>query len=112
MKVFFQLSELSKLVVPDKRFDVRFIHTDNITVAFNELKAGAEVPVHTHMHETIDYIQEGKLQITIGDEMVEMAAGAVARVPSNIPHSAKAVTDCKVINIFYPAREDFKAEEN
>ena len=112
MKIFFQLSELSKLAVPDKRFDVRFIHTDNITVAFNELKAGAEVPVHTHVHETIDYIQEGMLQMTIGEETVEMPAGAVARVPSNIPHGAKAVTDCKVINVFYPAREDFNAAEN
>jgi quercetin dioxygenase-like cupin family protein len=111
MKTFFQLSELSKLAVADKRFDVRFIHTDNITVAFNEMKAGAEVPVHTHVHETIDYIQEGTLQMTIGEEMVEMSAGAVARVPSNIPHSAKAVTDCKVINVFYPAREDFNAAE-
>jgi quercetin dioxygenase-like cupin family protein len=109
MKVFFQLSELPKLVVPDKRFNVHFINTDNITVAFNELKAGAEVPLHTHVHETIDYIQEGTLQMTIGEERVEMPAGAVARVPSNIPHSAKAVTDCKVINIFYPARQDFNS---
>lgn len=112
MKHFFQLSELSKLPVSDNRFDVRFIHTDNITVAFNEMKAGAEVPAHTHVHETIDYIQEGALQMTIGEETFEMHAGAVARVPSNIPHSAKAVTDCKVINFFYPAREDFSATEN
>ena len=111
MKHFFQLSELSKLTVPDDRFDVRFIHTGNMTVAFNEMKAGAEVPQHTHVHETIDYIQEGTLQMTIGEATVEMGAGAVARVPSNIPHSAIAVTDCKVINIFYPAREDFGAAE-
>jgi quercetin dioxygenase-like cupin family protein len=112
MKHFFQQSELSKLAVADNRFDVRFIHANNITVAFNELKAGAEVPVHTHLHETIDYIQEGTLEMTIGKETVEMRAGTVARVPSNIPHSAKAVTDCKVINFFYPAREDFSAAEN
>lgn len=112
MKHFFQRSELSKLAVPDDRFDVRFIHTDNMTVAFNKLKAGAEVPVHTHVHETIDFVQEGTLQMTIGEETVEMGAGAVARVPSNIPHSAKAITGCKVINVFYPAREDFGTGEN
>lgn len=107
MKHFFQFAELPKLDVPDDRFDVRFVHTDNITVAFNEMKAGAQVPIHTHLHETIDFIQEGILQMTIGEEIVELNAGAVARVPSNIPHSAWAVTDCKVINFFYPAREDF-----
>jgi hypothetical protein len=40
-----------------------------------------------------------------------MNAGSVARVPSIIRHSAKAVSDCKVINFFYPAREDFRFEE-
>lgn len=112
MKHFFQLSELPKLDVPNNLFNVRFIHADNITVAFNELKAGAEVPVHTHVHETIDYIQEGTIQMTIGNETIEMRAGSVARVPSNMPHSAIAVTDCKVINIFYPARRDFSPAEN
>ncbi|HZG26099.1 MAG TPA: cupin domain-containing protein [Chitinophagaceae bacterium] len=98
MNHFFKFSELPKLDVPNDLFDVRFVHTDNITVAFNELKAGAEVPAHQHMHETIDYVQEGTLH---------MNTGSVARVPSNIWHSAKAVSDCKVINFFYPVREDF-----
>jgi quercetin dioxygenase-like cupin family protein len=93
--------------VPNDLFDVRFIHTDNITVAFNELKAGAEVPAHQHMHETIDYVQEGTLHMTISNETVQMNTGSVARVPSNIWHSAKAVSDCKVINFFYPVRQDF-----
>ena len=110
MKHFFERSELQKLNVPDERFDVRFIGTDNMTVAFNELKAGAEVPAHQHVHETIDYVQEGILQLTIGNETVEMQAGTVARVPSNVWHSAKAISDCKVINFFYPRREDFEAE--
>lgn len=112
MKHFFRLSELPKLAAPSDLFEVRFLHTDNITVAFNELKAGAEVPAHQHLHETIDYVQEGELQMTIGDQTVQMHGGTVARISSNIPHSAKAITDCTVINFFYPAREDFKAEEN
>ena len=112
MKHFFEFSELSKLPMPGDSFDVRFIHTANITVAFNELKAGAEVPVHQHIHETIDYVQEGALQMDIGDETVLMKAGMVCRVPSNLMHGAKAITDCKVINVFYPARQDFELQES
>jgi quercetin dioxygenase-like cupin family protein len=112
MKHFFKISELPKMVVPSDLFEVRFVHTDNITVAFNELKAGAEVPVHQHINEAIDYLQEGELEMTIGDETARMNTGTVVRVPSGIPHSAKAITDCRVINVFYPAREDFKAQEN
>lgn len=111
IKNVFHRSGLPKLDVASPLFDVRFIHADNITVAFNELKAGAEVPLHHHVHETIDYVQEGTLQMTIGDETVEMNAGSVARVASNVPHSAVALSDCTVINVFYPVREDFRAEE-
>ena len=107
MKYFFNRSELPKLTMPGDLFDVRFIHTDNITVAFNELKAGAEVPAHQHIEETIDYVQEGALELTIGDETVQITAGSVARVPSNVWHAARAITDCKVINFFYPSRRDW-----
>lgn len=106
---FFYYSQLPELPVPGDLFDVRFISTANITVAFNTLKAGAEVPLHDHVHETIDYIQEGELEMSIGNETVRMYAGMVARVPSNIAHSARAITNCRVINIFYPVREDFTA---
>lgn len=106
---FFYHTQLPKLAVPNDLFDVRFISTANITVAFNELKAGAEVPVHEHVHETIDCIQEGELEMNIGNETVRMFAGMVALVPSHVLHSARAITNCKVINIFYPVREDFKS---
>ncbi|MBC7777629.1 MAG: cupin domain-containing protein [Phycisphaerae bacterium] len=109
MKHIFKLSELPKLAVPSDLFNVRFIHADSVTVAFNELKIVAEVPSHQHIHETIDFVQEGMLQMTIGDETVEMNAGSVARVPSNVWHGAKALSDCKVINFFYPVRDDFSA---
>jgi quercetin dioxygenase-like cupin family protein len=107
MKKIFSLAELPALAVPDDHFDVRFIHTENITVAFNRLKAGAEVPLHEHLHETIDFVQEGELLLQIGQEQHMLKAGTVAAIPSNVPHAAKALTDCSVINIFYPARTDF-----
>lgn len=107
-QAIFNYDSLPKLKVNNKLFDVRFVSTQHITVAFNTLKKGATVPLHEHIHETIDFVQEGELEMTIGKETVLMHAGMVARVPSNVPHSAIAVTDCKVINVFYPVREDFE----
>jgi hypothetical protein len=34
-----------------------------------------------------------------------------AFMPSNIPHSARAITECKVIDCFLPIRQDFVALE-
>ena len=106
----FKLSELPRLDVLSNLFDVRFISTDNISVAFNEVAAGAEVPLHRHIHETIDILQEGEMEMTIGNDTVRMTAGTVVTVPSNVPHSARILKASKVINIFYPAREDFKPQ--
>ncbi|MBC7851198.1 MAG: cupin domain-containing protein [Chitinophagaceae bacterium] len=107
-KSIFERSELAALTVANPLFDVTYIHTPNITVAFNLLKQGAEVPVHKHEHETIDYVEEGTLQMTIGSETHVLTRGMVASVASYVTHSAVALSDCKVINIFYPARNDFK----
>jgi quercetin dioxygenase-like cupin family protein len=107
-QTFFYYSQLPELPVPNDLFHVRFISTANITVAFNEMNAGAKVPDHEHVHETIDFVQEGVLEMTVGTETTKLYAGMIARVPSNIVHSARAVTNCKVINIFYPVRDDFK----
>lgn len=106
----FKLSELPRLNVPGNLFDVRFISTNNISVAFNEVAAGAEVPLHQHPHETIDFLQEGEMEITIGADTILMTAGTVVKVPSNVPHSARIIKASKVINIFYPVREDFIAQ--
>ncbi len=106
-KQVFELRDLPALTVPNSLFDVRFIHTENITVAFNKLKAGAEVPLHEHLHETIDYVQDGDLLMQIGDEQHIMTPGTVTKIPSHTPHAAKALSDCTVINIFYPSRSDF-----
>lgn len=107
-QAIFNYDSLPALKINNELFDVRFVSTQNITVAFNALKKGATVPLHEHIHETIDFVQEGELEMTIGKETVLMHAGMVARVPSNMPHAARAVTDCKVINVFYPVREDFE----
>jgi quercetin dioxygenase-like cupin family protein len=50
----------------------------------------------------------GKLQLTIGDDTRVLEPGVVGVIPGNVPHLAKAITDCKVIDIFYPVREDYK----
>lgn len=107
MKQIFQIEELAKLPAPED-FDTRFMHTDNMSVAFNSMKAGARVPEHSHLHETIDFVQEGELMMIVEGVEYRMGAGMVTRVDAEKRHAAYAITDCKVINIFYPKREDFR----
>jgi quercetin dioxygenase-like cupin family protein len=85
----------------------RFIHSANMTVAYWDIKAGSSIPVHHHVQEMMVNVITGQLALTIGDETRVLEAGMAAIIPSNIPHTAKAVTDCKVIDVFYPVRTDY-----
>lgn len=84
-----------------------YAHGKNMTLGLVEIKAGSNLPEHHHVHEQITYILEGELEMTIGGEQCLLTAGMYHVIPSNVPHSAKAKTDCKVIDVFNPVREDY-----
>ena len=48
-------------------FKARFIHSELTTTAFWEVEAGAELPLHAHIHEQISIVTEGQFQMTINN---------------------------------------------
>ena len=86
----------------------KMVHGDKSTLAFWEIKKGSVLEEHHHVHEQITHILEGKLQMKIGGEVFLLSEGIVHVIPSNMPHSAMALTDCKVIDSFAPARDDYR----
>ena len=89
-------------------FKANFVHTDNLTIAFVEIDEGAELPEHAHEHEQVLNIIEGRFEVTAGGETKQVGPGESVFFPSNVPHSARAITKLKVIDVFHPVREDFK----
>ena len=87
---------------------LRVIHTENMTSAYWEIDAGSNIPDHNHPNEQIMNMIEGEFELTIAGESKHMVPGMVAIIPSSVSHSGKAVTDCRVIDVFYPVREDLK----
>ena len=85
-----------------------YAHGANMTFGYVEIKAGSDLPAHHHVHEQITYIIEGELEMTIGGKVCLLSTGMYYVIPSNTPHSAIAKTDCKVIDVFNPVREDYK----
>ena len=85
-----------------------YAHGDKHTFGYVEIKKGTVVPEHNHLHEQITYVIEGQLNMTIDGELCPLTPGMFQIIPSNTPHGATAVTDCKVIDTFSPTREDYK----
>jgi quercetin dioxygenase-like cupin family protein len=80
------------------------IQTKHLTVAYTDMKAGVVIPLHQHPEEAVDIILEGELEMQIGDVTGILKAGMITLVPGNIPHTAKAIKDSKVVTVFYPRR--------
>ncbi len=89
-----------------------YAHGTNMTLGWVEIKAGSNLPLHQHPHEQITYILEGQLDMTIGGEYCPLTAGMYYVIPSNVPHGAVAITDCKVIDVFNPVREDYRGSNS
>ena len=86
----------------------KFAHSDNMTMAWWEIDEGALLPAHSHEHEQVVNVVEGTLEIRSEDKTWTLEPGCVLVLPGGVPHEARGVTFCRVIDAFCPAREDFK----
>jgi quercetin dioxygenase-like cupin family protein len=98
-------SHQSREIVPG--FHARFVHTDRITLAYWDIREGASLPEHSHPHEQTVNVIDGVFHLTVDGELFEMTEGSVVLIPPDVPHSGKALTDCRVIDVFAPVREDY-----
>ena len=85
-----------------------YAHGEKSSLGYLELKKGSQVPLHSHINEQITYIIEGQLDMMIGGVACSLTDGMYHVIHANVPHSAIAITDCKVIDAFSPVREDYK----
>ena len=89
----------------------KFVHSDNVTLACWDVDAKASLPEHAHPHEQVTTLVEGMFELTIGGETRLLRPRAVAVIPGDVKHSGRAITPCRIIDVFYPVREDYKSFE-
>ncbi len=90
--------------------DRKLITGDQMMLAHVYLKKGAVVPRHSHENEQITYILEGGLRFWIGadeSQVIDVLAGEVLHIPSNVPHKAEALADTLDVDVFSPPRQDW-----
>ena len=93
---------------PFPGFKARFVHSENMTFGYWDIEAGGLLPEHSHPHEQIAAVIEGEMEVTINGETKVLGPGSVAIIPPNATHSGKMITHCRVIDVFYPVREDYR----
>ena len=89
-------------------FHGQFIHSDGMTVAYWQIVAGSELPEHTHPQEMIVNVLEGEFEFVLDGDTQNLTAGSIVVIPGEVPHSGRALTDCRILDVWHPPREDFK----
>jgi quercetin dioxygenase-like cupin family protein len=88
----------------------KLITGDRMMIAQVFLKKGCIVPKHSHENEQVTYILSGGLRFWIGEDqtqIIDVMAGEVLTIPSNVPHKAEALEDTLDVDVFNPPRQDW-----
>jgi quercetin dioxygenase-like cupin family protein len=89
-------------------FHGRFVHTETMTFAYWAIDPMATIPSHAHHHEQVVNMLSGELELIVDGTAHTLRAGDVFAIPGNVPHSARALTECRVLDVFNPVREDYR----
>jgi len=103
----YKLSEIaSKEIMPG--YNGKLVHTQNTSLAFWDVQEGAEVPEHSHMNEQIMHVIEGEFELTLNGETKVYYPGDIVVIAPHLKHSGKALTPCKLLDVFSPTREEYR----
>ena len=101
------LSEIpTKEIMPG--YHGKLVHSESMTWVFWDVEQGAEVPEHHHINEQIMHVVSGDFEFTLDGRTATYKAGDVVVIPSNVSHSGKALTPCKLMDVFSPVRAEYR----
>ena len=73
-----------------------------------EFQPGAIVEKHSHPHEQVGIIIEGRAHFFVGDDDRILGPGDMYRIPGGVEHHVVSLDNiCKAFDIFTPIREDY-----
>ncbi len=82
-------------------------HGENTSMHEFRIAKGAEVPMHDHPHEQTGFMISGTLRFDVEGEIFDASAGDTWNIPGGKKHSATALEDTVVVEVFSPVREEY-----
>jgi quercetin dioxygenase-like cupin family protein len=74
-----------------------------------EFHPGAVVEEHSHPHEQMGMVLEGKAHFFVGEEDRLLGPGDMYRIPGGVKHRVVALDEpVKALDFFHPVREDYR----
>jgi quercetin dioxygenase-like cupin family protein len=85
------------------------LHREKMMMVLSTTLPGYSVPLHSHPHEQIGMVHNGKAILRIGGEERIVKKGDFYRIPANVQHGDTCIGERPfvMLDIFYPVREEF-----
>src|SRR5262249_48539412 len=78
--------------------------TDALCILKRTIPPGISVPMHSHDFDEVFFVLSGNFEVIIGDgkmRWIEVTAGEVVEVPSNVKHAFRNRSEHPVINLVF-----------
>ena len=88
----------------------KIVWGEKLMIAKLKFKDGFVVPLHYHVHEQVTQVIAGKMRFWLGenkDQVIDLEAGDVLVIPSNLPHEALMIGEVEEIDTWSPPRQDW-----
>jgi quercetin dioxygenase-like cupin family protein len=88
---------------------IRTCACEHIMTSLAELDANAVVAEHSHPHEQVGLVLEGRAIFWIGGEEKTLGPGDQFRIPGSTPHRVVVLDKpTRVLDIFHPVRNEYR----
>jgi quercetin dioxygenase-like cupin family protein len=88
---------------------VRTCAAERLMLSLAEFEPHAVVEEHSHPHEQVGMVLEGRAVFHIGGEEKTLGPGEMFRIPGGVKHRVVALDKpVKALDVFYPIREDYR----
>ncbi|MBE5996409.1 MAG: cupin domain-containing protein [Lachnospiraceae bacterium] len=113
MQLFYKFDEapvhydLQHLPTGDFEAPVRLsCRGENMSAITCDFPKGFSWKEHAHPHEQLTILFSGSVDYSVDGVVHHMTAGDTLYVPSNAMHTAIALEDCRIMDVFTPVRMD------
>lgn len=83
-------------------------HSDHLMLVRHYFEPGWSGAQHAHPHHQLVYVVRGALRVQMGEELFDVFAGDSFVVDGGVEHQASALEASEVLDVFTPAREDYR----
>ena len=77
---------------------------EHVQLVWVKFETDGNYPRHSHPHEQISVMLQGRMRLTVGDEVEEIGPGDMWYAPANVPHGGELLGDDPVVFVLHGAQ--------